>query len=198
MSGVSAPGSPAPNRLRGILRSWLHAWSSEFGPLPEDQPHAARGPAAHDCGPVHVLVADDNPVNLMLISALMESRGMVPLLASDGAEAVALACALRFDLILMDIQMPVLDGLGATAAIRRFETASSRPAVPVLAYSSACPDAHVLAAHGISGRLDKPCSDQDLEACLLRWCPTYRPAPTCGAFPTPPVSRATPSLFGMR
>jgi CheY-like chemotaxis protein len=80
---------------------------------------------------------------------------------------------MRFDLILMDLQMPVLDGLDATVAIRRFEKSRLLPAVPVLAYSSAFPGAGVLAAHGMSGSLVKPCEDRDLEDCLVRWCPGY-------------------------
>ncbi len=94
---------------------------------------------AHFCGTVRVLVADEDPVNLMVISALLESREIVPLLAADGAEAVTLACERRFDLILMDLQMPILDGLGATAAIRRFETCRPRSAAPVVACSSLSP-----------------------------------------------------------
>ncbi|MDP3085994.1 MAG: response regulator [Rubrivivax sp.] len=177
MSGEFAPGAPAPSGLRGTLRSWLRTWSSEFGPLSEDLPADAGRPITHSYGSVRVLVADDNPVNLMMISALMESRGLVPVLAADGAEAVALACELQFDLILMDLQMPILDGLGATAAIRRFENTCSRSAVPVLAYSNALPGAGLIAAHGMNGSLAKPCEDHELEDCLVRWCPTYRSAP---------------------
>jgi len=178
MSGIPAPGSPAPSGLLGILRSWLQAWSTEFRQSSEDAPIKVRSPNAHPADPVRVLVVDDNPVNLMVIAALMESRGLVPLLAADGAEAVALACEMHFDLILMDLQMPILDGLEATAAIRRFETTSSRPAVPVVAYSSSTLDARVLASHGMNGSLVKPCDDQELEDCLVQWCPAYRRAPT--------------------
>jgi CheY-like chemotaxis protein len=128
-----------------------------------------------------VLVVDDNPVNLMVMSAMLESRGLVALLAADGAEAVALASELHFDLILMDLQMPILDGLGATSAIRRVESTLARPAVPVVAYSSTGLSARLLATHGISGSLSKPCEDQDLEDCLVQWCPAYRvAAAACG------------------
>lgn len=119
----------------------------------------------------------------MLISALMESKGLVPLLAVDGAEAVALACEMHFDLILMDLQMPILDGLEATAVIRRHEAAGSRPAVPVVAYSSTYLGAHILATHGLNGSLAKPCDEQDLEECLVRWCPTYQTQATVRRFP---------------
>lgn len=179
MSGIPSLVSPAPRGLLGMLRSWLQARSSEIGPSPEDFPGDTGGLDApfpfYDS--VRVLVVDDNPVNLMVISGLMESRGLVPLLAADGAEAVALACELHFDLILMDLQMPILDGLRATSAIRRFETDSARPAVPVIAYSSTFPAASVMAAHGLNGSLSKPCEDQELEDCLARWCPTYRSPP---------------------
>jgi CheY-like chemotaxis protein len=123
-----------------------------------------------------VLVVDDHRANLTAVSTLMRSRGLVPFLAADGAEAVALACELQFDLILMDLQMPILDGFGATMAIRRFEKQNSRPAVPVVAYSSCPPGANVLTRLGLSGMLVKPCGDRELEDCLVRWCPTYRPA----------------------
>jgi CheY-like chemotaxis protein len=120
------------------------------------------------------LVVDDNPVNLRLCSAQLESLGLVAWVAADGAEAVALARDMPFDLILMDLQMPGLDGLDATVAIRQIESACSRPAVPILAYSSLFPPASVLAAHGMNGRLAKPCEVPALDECLARWCPTYR------------------------
>ncbi len=177
MSGIPARGSPAPSGWFGILGAWLQARSKETSPTPEDLPGETGRPPAHFYGSVRVLVVDDNPVNLMVISALLESRGLVPLLAADGAEAVALACELHFDLILMDLQMPILDGLGATSAIRRFESDSARRAVPVVAYSSSSMGAGVLARHGLNGSLSKPCDDLELEDCLVRWCPGYRSAP---------------------
>lgn len=184
MRNVPAPGSPARSGLLGVLKSWLRFWSIETrNESPGRRPKTA-GLNAHRSGSVQVLVVDDNPLNLMLMSALMRPRGLVPWLASDGAEAVALANELRFDLILMDLQMPILDGLGATAAIRRFENSCARPAVPVIAFSSALPGARVLAAHGMTGSLAKPCDDQELEDCLVRWCPTYHAEPSARGVPS--------------
>ena len=175
MSGVPAMGSPASRGLRGILRAWLQGWSRDLWQSAGDLPAEARRPNEHFYGSARVLVVDDNPVNLVLVSAQLEALGLVPWLAADGAEAVMLACAKRFDLILMDLQMPVVDGFVATSTIRRFERNNSRCAVPVIAYSDLSVDADALALHGLDGRLNKPCTDEELSDCLLRCCPGYRP-----------------------
>jgi two-component system, sensor histidine kinase and response regulator len=117
-----------------------------------------------------VLVVDDNPSNLAFADDLLRSLGIVPTLAEDGAEAVALAGARTFDLILMDLQMPVLDGLAATQRIRAVEHERSAGRVPVLAYTSYALDRNLLRYCGLDGVLEKPCSAQTLQDCLLRWC----------------------------
>jgi CheY-like chemotaxis protein len=171
-----APDSPAANGRLGILGSHVRAWLQKLGASFDDEPAAAvTAPEAHFYGSIRVLVVDDNPVNLMVASAMLESRGLVPWLAEDGAEAVALAGELQFDIILMDLQMPILDGLGATSAIRQFEKDNALPAVPVIAYSSTLAPAELLAAHGLDGCLGKPFDDRELEDCMVRWCPAYRP-----------------------
>ena len=174
MSSVLSPGSSAPGGLFGALRAWLRAWS--VGPLPPPEksaPEAAWPGALRGSAP-RVLVVDDSDLNLTVISGLMESMGLVPLLAMDGSEAVALACERPFDLILMDMQMPVLDGFEATQAIRHFEATSGRAPVPIVAYTSMTLNPRVMDAYGINGVLAKPCDANDLEGCLLRWCPGYR------------------------
>lgn len=163
MSGTR-PGSAKFNSLWGLLRSpHQMPWHAE--------PRAATGPPVRHL--LSVLLVDDEPASLALITARMETRGFAAQQALDGGKALAMACERVFDLILMDLQMPVLDGLRATAAIRRFERHVQRPAVPVLAHSGNPPAAHVLARYGFSGSLTKPSSDQELEDCLARWCPTH-------------------------
>lgn len=168
---------------RGLVRTWLQTWSRVSRPstderLTDEPATVAELPLSSGDGSAHVLVVDDEPVNRMLIAAMLRSRGLAPVLAADGVQAVKLVREQRFDLVLMDLQMPVLGGLAATAAVRRLERALSRPAVPIVAFSSTSPDAGVLAVHGFSGSLSKPCDDAALDACLARWCPTYRRAPT--------------------
>lgn len=178
MSEIQALASSASCGWFGFFRSWLQAPSNENGPAADAPAQSVIRPAVPGWGAVRVLAVDDNPVNRMLISALLQSSGVVPELADDGAQAVARACAERFDLILMDLQMPVMDGLAATSAIRRFEALQGQTAVPVLAYSGLPVSADLLAAHGLNGSLAKPCGIHELEDCLFRWCPTFCAAPT--------------------
>ena len=150
-------------------------------------PHAAAVPfvSAAQVEPQRVLVVDDNPVNLLLAEQLLSQFGIRPLMAADGAEAVALAGGWALDLILMDLQMPVLDGLTATRQIRHDERLHGRPRVPVVAYTSCAPATACLRKFGIDGVLDKPCDARALEACLATWqLPYGEPAGPRGASPS--------------
>lgn len=119
-----------------------------------------------------VLVVDDEPINRLVASNMLSSIGAQPLLGCDGAEAVALARDVALDLILMDLQMPVLDGFQATEQIRRFEREHSRARVPVVAYTSTFVrgDLTLLRASGIDALLEKPCDVQAIRECVGRWC----------------------------
>jgi CheY-like chemotaxis protein len=91
------------------------------------QPAALASPPELDDPPprrLRVLVAEDRLANRRLVQAILSRRGHVSVFAEDGRKAVDLAVADRFDVILMDMQMPELDGLEATAAIREHERQS--------------------------------------------------------------------------
>ena len=116
-----------------------------------------------------ILVVEDNHVNQAVILDMLEEVGMIAETADNGKIAVDAAAGRDFDLILMDIQMPVLDGLGATRAIRQLP--GSRGAVPIVAVSANafisdrqnCMDA------GMNEHVGKPLSMEILYDILLRY-----------------------------
>ena len=120
-----------------------------------------------------VLVAEDNPVNREVIGLLLGNLGASFEFARDGQAAVdAVVSGRRFDIVLMDVQMPVLDGLAATRAIRQWEARAGRPRLPIVAVSSGvfedqrqqCFEA------GMDGFIGKPVVIKELAAVLTRWC----------------------------
>jgi two-component system, sensor histidine kinase and response regulator len=83
---------------------------------------------------VRVLLAEDNPVNQHLVARILEKRGHEVAVTSDGRQAAEAAAEQRYDVVLMDIEMPVMDGFAATARIREQENGS--PRVPVVAMTA--------------------------------------------------------------
>ncbi|WP_290891315.1 response regulator [Arenimonas sp.] len=178
MASTSEPVA-APGWIGRHLRQ-LHAWIATEADDPDrrpTEPHALlpgqRPGASGPPRPPGILVVDDNPVNLLLATAMLEDRGITPLLAADGAEAVALALELPLDLVLMDLQMPLLDGFGATRQIRRLERELGRARLPIVAFTASTQlDAQRLQACEFDGVLQKPCEEQALLDCLRRWSVT--------------------------
>ena len=86
--------------------------------------------------PVRVLAAEDNAVNRMVLTAMLQQAGLEPVVVSDGAEAVDRWRAEPWDLILMDVQMPGMDGPEATRIIRAEEAATGRARTPIIALTA--------------------------------------------------------------
>ncbi len=85
--------------------------------------------------PLRILLAEDNLVNQKLASRLLENQGHLVVVAADGAQALDTLEKQSFDLVLMDAQMPVMDGFEATAAIRRLEE-KTRAHIPIIAMTA--------------------------------------------------------------
>lgn len=164
-------------RLRRLLAGLARTMHSTFeGGQPGRSARTAQAkiPRRASTAPWRVLVADDNRAHLEQACGMLEHHGAVTMRAGDGAEAVAIACAHEFDLILMDLRMPILGGLAATQQIRAYEFSGALGRVPVLAYAAVLPTADVLRHNGLDGALSKPCDATAMEACLRHWC--ARPA----------------------
>jgi signal transduction histidine kinase/CheY-like chemotaxis protein len=106
---------------------------------------------------LRVLVAEDNPVNQKLAQHLLERRGHTPILVGNGREAVETIVRDHFDLVLMDLQMPEMDGFEATASIRARERETSIPRVPIIA----------LTAHAMQGDRQR-CLDADMDGYVAK------------------------------
>lgn len=138
--------------------------------------HDARSPTAQAL-PLRVLVVDDNEINRAQAAALLACWGAQTIEASNGAEAVGLVVdGHEFDLVLMDVQMPVMNGLAATAQIRQLERERSRAdrlRLPIVALTSEVlpADESHLRQFGLDAVLSKPLTPTSLVACLARWCP---------------------------
>ena len=141
------------------------------GPLPGPQPLAAAGSLAG----MRVLLAEDNAVNREIAAAILQSLGCEVELADDGAQAVVAARAGAHDLILMDCQMPMMDGYTASRCIRRDEQQGGRAAVPIVALTAnaLAGDREECLAAGMDDYISKPVTREQLAAVLRR----QRPAP---------------------
>ena len=129
--------------------------------LPSDvvpAPAAAAVPAtAAIQDELRVLVAEDNPVNQRIAQQLLRKRKLAVTLADDGRQAVDAFEAGRFDLVLMDVQMPEMDGFEAVAAIRALEHSQGRPHTPIVAVT----------AHAMVGDREK-CLEAGMDAYLSK------------------------------
>lgn len=153
----------APSKLARALKTLL---AGEPGEKVADGP---RSQAAPSLG-LRVLVADDNAVNRALMRRLLESMGCRVELASDGEEALRLHEQFGFDLVLLDCQMPRVDGYAAAARLRQRELGSDRrtPIVALTASAQEDERARCLAA-GMDDYLSKPVRRDALHAVLDKW-----------------------------
>ena len=122
---------------------------------------------------VRILLVDDNPINQELACDLLEGAGIVVTVAGDGREALAALESGRFDAVLMDCQMPVMDGYEATRALRLRPGMAHLPVIAMTANAMAGERDKVLAA-GMNDYVAKPIQVDELFATLARW---VRPQP---------------------
>ncbi len=151
--------------------------SAIVGALVRSRPAAAQAETSEEAAgsrrSLHILVTEDNAINQQLARSLLERRGHTVDIAANGFLALAALEAVRFDIVLMDLQMPVMSGLEATAAIRTRERQSGRR-VPIIAMTArAMPgDREQCLAAGMDGYLSKPVRPDELYALIEKLADT--------------------------
>ncbi|WP_298232687.1 response regulator [uncultured Azohydromonas sp.] len=186
LMGGEAGADSTPGR--GSL-FWFTAW------LGRGEPVQAAGPAGVQAetelrrrhAGARVLLAEDNAINREVALELLHGVGLVVDVAQDGEAALAQLRREPYALVLMDVQMPVMDGLEATRALRAQPALAALPVIAMTANAFEEDRAECLAA-GMSDFIGKPVNPQALYAVLLKWLPPLAPAP-----PPAPAVRVQPA-----
>ena len=127
---------------------------------------ASSTPQVELPGPANILVVEDNPINQEVITEQLNGLGMKITLANNGQEAVEQVRKTTFDMVLMDVQMPVMDGYTATREIRQLGIA-----VPIIALTAAAlfEDKQKALASGMNDHLSKPFKEAEILAMISKW-----------------------------
>jgi CheY-like chemotaxis protein/PAS domain-containing protein len=124
-----------------------------------------------------VLLVEDNLINQKVASSLLESMGCVLTLAQNGEEAVAAAARQVFDVVMMDCQMPVMDGLEATRRIRALDGDGAMAPIVAMTANVTADHRRACLAAGMDDFVSKPVRKQLLQQIVLKWLRSGRPAP---------------------
>ncbi|MDO9284052.1 MAG: PAS domain S-box protein [Aquabacterium sp.] len=158
--------------------------------LPQPAPEAAS-PHERLRG-ARVLLAEDNPVNREVAGELLRSVGLMVDMAHNGEDAVRLARQQAYDLLLMDVQMPVLDGLAATRMLRSMPHYARTPILAMTANAFG-DDRQACLSAGMDDHLAKPVDPDLLYAMLLRWLPARLVDGPALQWPAPLAPTAVPA-----
>jgi CheY-like chemotaxis protein len=135
-------------------------------------------------GDARILLVEDNAINQRVALGMLRKLGLSADCSADGAEAVAATARFRYDLVLMDIHMPVMDGIEATSRIRKTITGKTPSNVPIVALTADAlhGDRERCLQAGMDDYLTKPINPAVLATTLRRWlAPGASFAPKCPA-----------------
>jgi len=161
-----------PAELYAGISRMLHSVT----PVSPKQPEVQR--LAESTRSLRILLAEDNAVNQRVAQRMLEKMGHEVVLAVNGRRAVDEVSLSRFDLVLMDVQMPEMDGFEATLAIRALEKHLRRDSMPVVAMTAHAMsgDREMCLSSGMDDYLAKPIDAAALSAMIEKFC---HPAAAC-------------------
>jgi two-component system sensor histidine kinase/response regulator len=150
-----------------LLAAMLTALTQRQMEINASPPLVTRHTLREAARKMRILVAEDNAVNQVVIIRVLQKMGHTPVLAQNGKEALQLASAEKFDIVFMDVQMPEMDGLVVTAAIREREKKSGTH-LPIFAMTAHAMkgDRELCLAAGMDGYITKPVRFSDIEQTL--------------------------------
>jgi signal transduction histidine kinase/ligand-binding sensor domain-containing protein/DNA-binding response OmpR family regulator/HPt (histidine-containing phosphotransfer) domain-containing protein len=168
---------PKPVTPSGLLDACANALGRpRAGPSRNEQRQELLQARQAGLAGARILLVEDNPINQELARDLLNRAGIVVSIAGDGQEALAILGRERFDAVLMDCQMPVMDGYEATRALRRRPELKDLPVIAMTANAMAGDRQKVLQA-GMNDHVAKPIRVDDLFATLAHWVHPALPAP---------------------
>jgi CheY-like chemotaxis protein/HPt (histidine-containing phosphotransfer) domain-containing protein len=169
---VTSPEEAPVPRLPDDDLYWLNSQETNTEPDSEqDDSVLKKDPHSKLIG--RVLVVEDNPVNQAVVKKMLEKAGLTPVTSNDGIEALEALRHEQFDVVLMDCQMPRMDGYEATEAMRAWERKQGLQRMPVIAMTANAMsgDRERCLAVGMDDYLSKPVKPAQLENMLRQWLP---------------------------
>jgi CheY-like chemotaxis protein len=166
-----------PFKQSELLAAILQALGKPSRSDDRQKPLVTSAPS-HENPPLRILLAEDNPVNQVVATRLIEKRGHTVVGVGNGRDAVAAVDDQSFDLALVDLQMPEMDGLEAVTHIRQHEEAIGRSHLPIIALTAHAMrgDRERCLAAGMDGYLTKPINRKELFAAIENVLQSCQPA----------------------
>ncbi len=155
--------------IKPIRQSSLYEQLAERDPPPPREQIAAPVETQHPERRFNILLAEDNQINAVLATAIIKRAGHGVHVAKNGEEAVAAVCRGDYDIVLMDMHMPEVDGLEATRRIRALDGELGRIPIVALTANAMASDRRKCVAAGMDDFISKPFEPSDLTGMLQKW-----------------------------
>jgi signal transduction histidine kinase/HPt (histidine-containing phosphotransfer) domain-containing protein len=190
------PKPLSESRLRAAIALAMRGKQPAAAPLPAPAPLPAAAPAVGSSSAARILVVEDSVTNQQVVVAMLGKLGYRAGVAADGSQAVKALQEAAYALVLMDCEMPVMDGYQATRLIREPATGVRNPEIPIVALTAnALPEARDACLRvGMNDYLSKPIEPERLAVLLRRWIP----AATHAREELPPVAGSAETIFDER